>query len=71
MSTFNNYEKFPYTNYHGLNLDWILQKVKELDDKINTQIDPMIIDRIREIILVDSYDAETETLTISLQLPEA
>ena len=24
------FENFPYTNFHDLNMDWILQKVKEL-----------------------------------------
>lgn len=26
------FENFPYSDFHGLNLDWLLQKVKELED---------------------------------------
>lgn len=29
------YEHFPYSNYHELNLDWILSKVKELQTDID------------------------------------
>lgn len=29
------YDKFPYTNFHELNLDWILSKVKELQENID------------------------------------
>ena len=28
------WEHFPYTNYHSLNLDWIITKVKELNAKV-------------------------------------
>lgn len=31
MGTF---EQFPYTNYHDLNLDWIIEALKELDDRV-------------------------------------
>ena len=30
------FEHFPYTNFHELNLDWIIQTVKELDEKVNS-----------------------------------
>jgi hypothetical protein len=30
----NLFEHFPYTNFHDLNLDWLLKKVKELVDKV-------------------------------------
>ena len=45
--------------------------MKELTEMYDTGVDSKIVERIHEIVLVDSYDAETETLTISLQLPEA
>lgn len=30
------FEQFPYANFHELNLDWILTKIKELDEKVNS-----------------------------------
>lgn len=30
------FEQFPYANLHELNLDWILEKIKELDEKVNS-----------------------------------
>lgn len=30
------FEQFPYSNLHELNLDWILQKIKELDEKVDS-----------------------------------
>lgn len=37
------FEQFPYANFHELNLDWILKKIKELDEKVDS-----IEDRILE-----------------------
>lgn len=28
------FEQFPYTNYHDLNLDWIIEALKELNDRV-------------------------------------
>lgn len=30
------FEQFPYANFHELNLDWILAKIKELDEKVDS-----------------------------------
>ena len=30
------FEQFPYANFHELNLDWILNKIKELDEKVDS-----------------------------------
>lgn len=30
------FEQFPYANFHELNLDWILKKIKELDEKVGS-----------------------------------
>ena len=29
------FEKFPYTNFHELNLDWIIEIVKTLDNTVS------------------------------------
>ena len=39
----NLWPVFPYTNFHQLNLDWILKKVKELDTKVNEDIEEVIM----------------------------
>jgi len=28
-------EKYPYTNYHNLNLDWVIGKIKEFEERMN------------------------------------
>ena len=30
------FEQFPYANFHELNLDWILKKIKELNEKVDS-----------------------------------
>lgn len=36
------FEHFPYTNFHDLNLDWILKKMKELESQSEGAIDEII-----------------------------
>ena len=36
------FEQYPYTNFHELNLDWIIKKIKELDDKFDDAISAKI-----------------------------
>ena len=33
------FEHFPYTNFHNLNLDWIMEKITSIEDKLETYID--------------------------------
>lgn len=35
------FEHFPYTNFHELNLDWLLRKTKELNDEVENTSDRM------------------------------
>lgn len=37
------FEHFPYTNFHDLNLDWILKIIKELDSEVNTFIEQNVL----------------------------
>lgn len=31
-----NYNKFPWTNFHGFNLDWVIEKVQECISRVTT-----------------------------------
>lgn len=60
------YERFPYTDFHDLNLDWILGKVKELDGKINDNIAEVIREQLQTLFLDIVYVQNTETIRFEL-----
>ncbi len=45
------FEKFPYTNFHELNLDWLLNKVKSLEDWAAQFDTDELLEEIRQLIL--------------------
>lgn len=66
---------FPYSNFHQLNLDWIVASMKANTELVNdiaknvTQIatdsvQKWISDNAANLLLQAFYDEETETLTI-------
>lgn len=64
--------RFPYTNFHDINLDWILQQVQDLQNYVNDQINDIIEQQV-QIILADAtltayYDATTETVNIKWEM---
>jgi hypothetical protein len=54
------FEQFPYTNYHDLNLDWILQKIKDALANVDTnnakvkELDTKVTDMQSEIDVVNT-----------------
>lgn len=62
---------FPYSNFHQLNLDWILNEVKRMTDWIDNtaseDIQNIINQKFNELMLDATYIAETETLVLSLK----
>lgn len=68
--------QFPYTNFHELNLDWLLRKIKENNIKmeeveniwkgnITDYIKEVINDTIKDILLQATYNSEAETIFIT------
>lgn len=37
------FEQFPYTNFHDLNLDWVLRIIKALDSEVNSFIEQNVL----------------------------
>lgn len=45
------FEKFPYTNFHELNLDWLLKKLKNLEEWAAQFDTDALLEEIRQLIL--------------------
>lgn len=70
MPNYGSYEKFPYTNFHGLNLDWLLEKMKELETKFDEELWNTVKEEVSKLVLSETYDPATETLTLVLEIPD-
>lgn len=62
------YEHFPWTDYHDLNLDWILERIKTLSDKVDDDIEAAIREVLADMFVHITYDAETETIIFGVEL---
>ena len=67
------FESYPYTNFHELNLDWILKQIKEfrtwfdnldVEDEIKKEVDKYF----NSVMMQAIYDAETKTITLQKEL---
>lgn len=65
---------FPYSNFHQLNLDWLLTEMKRttdwIDNTASEDIQNIINQKFNELMLDATYIAETETLVLSLKEKE-
>lgn len=66
--------KYPYTNFHELNLDWIIGKIRKIEDftddtetYINNVILSMIQNGTLDLVLYENYDSVNEALTLSIR----
>lgn len=66
MSIFVN--TYPYTDNHELNADWIIQKVQELDAKVDKDItdtvETITKETLNNMLITATYDSTTETILI-------
>ena len=35
----NFFNKYPYTDFHELNLDWLLDRMRKLEDELNNALE--------------------------------
>lgn len=65
---------FPYSNFHQLNLDWLLQQMKSVTDWIDNtaseDIQNIINQKFNQLMLDATYIEETETLVLALKEKE-
>ena len=62
------FEKYPFTNFHGMNLDWIMEKLIEIDKRFKEDVHDAVVEEISSLMLTGVYDADTETLEITLSI---
>lgn len=67
--------KYPYTDFHELNLDWLLNTVKEVKqtvDEIYKNVDKAVAkwiqDHINDIMVHATYIPETETIKFASEI---
>ena len=67
------FNSFPYSDFHELNLDWILSKIKEfqnwfdnlnVEDEIKAEVDKYF----NQVMIQAIYDEQTETITLEKEL---
>lgn len=59
------FENFPYSNYHDLNLDWILEQVNQIPDKLESKQDEITANAAKQAAKIAAPEAA------QLALPQA
>lgn len=61
--------QMPYTDLHSLNLDWLIKKLKDIDnvdEYVSALFEQALADGSIQAELEASYDSQTEELTLSV-----
>lgn len=60
------WNRYPYTNFHELNLDWIIKKIKELDDGIYDLVNAYIQQALNNLYIQSIYKSSEKSITIEV-----
>lgn len=60
----------PYTNFHELNADWIVAKVKELDERVSGDIRGEIEKVLADAFVDITYNAGEKAISFYIALKE-
>lgn len=66
------FEQFPYTNFHELNLDWLLKRVKEMEKEFEdykASVTDIIKENLSELAFSAIYDAGERTIYLNVDDP--
>lgn len=61
----NFFHKYPYTNFHELNLDWILDKINEFDSKLKSWSET-VEELESHLAEIDSFESRLEAIESSI-----
>ena len=63
------FREFPYTNFHEMNLDWILKQLRGMDEKLDEALD-LIENKITDLVNEPEIRAEIERIVEDYLTPE-
>ena len=63
------FEHFPYTNFHELNLDWVIKNLRGVDKKLDEALD-LIENKITDLVNEPEIRAEIERIVEEYLTPE-
>lgn len=66
------FEQFPYTNFHEINLDWLLKRVKEMETEFEdykASVTTIIKENLSELAFSAVYDAGERTIYLNVDDP--
>lgn len=64
------FEQFPYTNFHELNLDWVIQKIQDFDaqlQNIDVQITNIVQEYLQNVEMNALYIPATKSIVLTFQ----
>lgn len=59
--------KYPYTDMHELNLDWMLAVMQEFQSYIDSGLRDYFIDQLGPLLLEITYDEAEELITLRVE----
>lgn len=60
------FNRFPYTDFHELNLDWILNKIKQFENDFYTNLSETITNNVNKLLPKVIYNKDKENITLQV-----